>query len=31
LMIATVAVLPLLIVFKRTSSGPGADHTIAME
>jgi DHA2 family multidrug resistance protein len=31
LMIATIAVLPLLVVFKKTSSGPGADHTIAME
>ena len=31
LMIATVAVLPLLIVFKKTSGGPGADHTVAVE
>jgi DHA2 family multidrug resistance protein len=31
LMIATVAVLPLLIVFKKTSSGPGADHSVAVE
>jgi DHA2 family multidrug resistance protein len=31
LMVATIAVLPLLIVFKKTSSGPGTDHTIAVE
>jgi MFS transporter, DHA2 family, multidrug resistance protein len=31
LMIATIAVLPLLIVFKTTSGGPGADHTLAVE
>jgi len=30
LMIATLAVIPLLIVFKKTSRG-GADHTLAME
>jgi hypothetical protein len=30
-MIATIAVLPLLIVFKTTSGGPGADHTLAVE
>jgi DHA2 family multidrug resistance protein len=30
LMIATLAVIPLLIAFKKTSSG-GADHTLAME
>jgi MFS transporter, DHA2 family, multidrug resistance protein len=30
LMIATLAVIPLLIVFKKTSGG-GADHTLAME
>jgi MFS transporter, DHA2 family, multidrug resistance protein len=30
LMIATLAVFPLLIVFKKTSRG-GADHTLAME
>src|SRR3984957_18689861 len=31
LMIATVSVLPLLIVFKKTPSGPGADHSVAVE
>jgi DHA2 family multidrug resistance protein len=31
LMIATIAVLPLLIVFKKASGGPGADHTLAVE
>ena len=30
LMIATLAVFPLLIVFKKTSGG-GADHTLAAE
>jgi DHA2 family multidrug resistance protein len=30
LMIATLAVIPLLIVFKKTSGG-SADHTLAME
>jgi DHA2 family multidrug resistance protein len=30
LMIATLAVIPLLIVFKKTSAG-GADHTLVME
>jgi MFS transporter, DHA2 family, multidrug resistance protein len=31
LMIATIAVLPLLIVFRKSSAGPGADHTLAVE
>jgi MFS transporter, DHA2 family, multidrug resistance protein len=31
LMIATLVVIPLLIVFKRTSDGSGEDHTVAME
>jgi DHA2 family multidrug resistance protein len=32
LMIATLAVIPLLIVFKRASNGgDGQDHAIAME
>jgi DHA2 family multidrug resistance protein len=31
LMIATIAVLPLLIVFKRPSSGSGADHAVGLE
>jgi DHA2 family multidrug resistance protein len=31
LMIATVAVLPLLIVFKKTSGGQAADHTVAVD
>ena len=31
LMIATLVVIPLLIVFKRTSDGSGGDHTVAME
>jgi DHA2 family multidrug resistance protein len=31
LMIATLVVIPLLIVFKRTSGGSGEDHTVAME
>lgn len=31
LMIATVSVLPLLIVFKKTPSGLGADHPAAVE
>jgi DHA2 family multidrug resistance protein len=31
LMIATIAVLPLLIVFKKSSGGDGPDHTIAVE
>ena len=30
LMIATLAVIPLLIVFKKTSGG-GADHVLAVE
>jgi DHA2 family multidrug resistance protein len=31
LMIATLAVIPLLIVFKKAASGSGPDHTIAVE
>jgi MFS transporter, DHA2 family, multidrug resistance protein len=31
LMIATLVVIPLLIVFKRTPDGSGGDHTVAME
>lgn len=31
LMIATLVVIPLLIVFKRTSDRSGEDHTVAME
>ena len=31
LMIATLVVIPLLIVFKRTPDGSGEDHTVAME
>jgi DHA2 family multidrug resistance protein len=31
LMIATIAVLPLLIVFKKSSGGDGPNHTIAVE
>ena len=31
LMIATLAVLPLLIVFKKPSGGGGPDHTIVVE
>jgi DHA2 family multidrug resistance protein len=31
LMIATLAVIPLLIVFKQASDGDGKDHAIAME
>jgi MFS transporter, DHA2 family, multidrug resistance protein len=31
LMIATLAVIPLLIVFKKPPSGSGPDHTIAVE
>jgi MFS transporter, DHA2 family, multidrug resistance protein len=31
LMIATIAVLPLLIVFKKPSGGGGPDHTIVVE
>jgi DHA2 family multidrug resistance protein len=31
LMIATLAVIPLLIVFKKTSDGGGKDHTLAVE
>jgi MFS transporter, DHA2 family, multidrug resistance protein len=31
LMIATLAVIPLLIVFKQASDGDGKDHVIAME
>jgi DHA2 family multidrug resistance protein len=31
LMIATIAVVPLLIVFKRASDGGGEDHTLVME
>jgi DHA2 family multidrug resistance protein len=31
LMIATLAVIPLLIVFKRASGGPGADHAGTVE
>jgi DHA2 family multidrug resistance protein len=31
LMIATLAVIPLLIVFKKASGASGPDHTIAVE
>jgi DHA2 family multidrug resistance protein len=31
LMIATLVVIPLLIVFKKASDGGGKDHTIAVE
>ena len=31
LMIATLAVLPLLIVFRKPSGGGGPDHTIVVE
>jgi DHA2 family multidrug resistance protein len=31
LMIATLAVIPLLIVFKRASGGGGEDHTLVVE
>jgi MFS transporter, DHA2 family, multidrug resistance protein len=31
LMIATLAVIPLLIVFKQASDGDDRDHAIAME
>jgi DHA2 family multidrug resistance protein len=31
LMIATLAVIPRLIVFKQPSDGGGKDHAIAME
>ena len=31
LMIGTLVVIPLLVVFKRTSGGNGDDHTLAME
>ena len=31
LMIATLAVIPLLIVFKKASGGGAADHAVAME
>jgi MFS transporter, DHA2 family, multidrug resistance protein len=31
LMIATILVLPLLIVFKKSSGGSGADHAVAVE
>jgi MFS transporter, DHA2 family, multidrug resistance protein len=31
LMIATLAVIPLLIVFKQASDGGGKDHAIAVE
>jgi len=31
LMIATIAVVPLLIVFKRSSDGGGKDHTLVVE
>jgi MFS transporter, DHA2 family, multidrug resistance protein len=31
LMIATLAVLPLLIVFKKASDAGGGDHTLVME
>jgi len=31
LMIAMLVVIPLLVVFKRTSGGNGDDHTLAME
>jgi MFS transporter, DHA2 family, multidrug resistance protein len=31
LMIATLAVIPLLIVFKRPSNGGGKDHAVVME
>ena len=31
LMIATLVVIPLLIVFKQASDGGGKDHTIAVE
>jgi hypothetical protein len=30
-MIATLAVIPLLIVFKQAPHGEGKDHAIAME
>jgi hypothetical protein len=30
-MIATLVVIPLLIVFKRTSGGSGKDHRVTME
>ena len=31
LMIATLVIIPLLIVFKRTSDGNGEDHMVEME
>ena len=31
LMIATLAVIPLLIVFQKSSTGSGADHAVALE
>jgi DHA2 family multidrug resistance protein len=31
LMIATLVVLPLLVVFKRAPGGGGEDHTVVME
>ena len=31
LMIATLAVIPLLIVFKRASGGGGEDHTLVVK
>jgi hypothetical protein len=31
LMTATLAVIPLLIVFKQASDGGGEDHTVVME
>jgi MFS transporter, DHA2 family, multidrug resistance protein len=31
LMIATLAVIPLLLVFKQASAGGGADHPIGLE
>jgi MFS transporter, DHA2 family, multidrug resistance protein len=31
LMIATLAVIPLLIVFKKAPDSSSADHTLAME
>ena len=31
LMIATLAVIPLLVVFKRASEGGGEDHTLVVE
>jgi hypothetical protein len=31
LMIATLVVIPLLIVFKKASDGAGEDHTLVVE